>query len=75
VIVATDPVQQIAAARAAMKMRGYEPLRVDIGRNFWMNLRRDFPEIIAGEVTISGTLLGMNFSIRDDLEGFCVRPG
>jgi hypothetical protein len=69
---ALDELQQIAQARANMMMRGYEPLRLEMGRSFAQALER-----VQGTSMTSHPpreVLGMAFSVRPDMEGFAVLP-
>lgn len=63
---ALDELQQIAQARAVMLMRGYEPLRVEIGPETNRQLGTAISE--------DGTLLDMPVRVRSDMEGFAVLP-
>ena len=69
-----DPVAEIARARANMMMRGYEPLRVEVGRQMYAEIKGELdlqssrydPPVRPTEV------LGMPLITRDDMEGFAV---
>lgn len=69
-----DLLGRIAQARAQMLMRGFDPLALEIGRSTvrelvpWMAGQDDLPSGAPEEI------LGMGFTIRDDMEGFSVRP-
>lgn len=63
---AIDELQQIAQARAIMMMRGFEPLKVEIGPETNRQLGRAISE--------DGILLDMRVTVRSDMEGFAVRP-
>ena len=64
---AIDELQLVANARARMLMRGYEPLRIEIGTE--MN------RLLADHIAPDGQLLEMDVRVRTDMEGFAVRPG
>jgi hypothetical protein len=72
---AIDPLQQIAEARAIMLMRGYSPLRLEVGIGFWRELCRADPAL-AEHPPIHGTVvskvLDMPCMVRADMEGFAV---
>lgn len=61
---AIDELQLVAQARATMLMRGYEPLRVEIGPEFNRALSR--------AISTEGVLLDMAVTVRRDMEGFRV---
>ncbi len=61
---AIDELQLVAQARATMLMRGYDPLRIEIGPAFHRGL--------GAAVSEGGVLLDMPVTIRSDMEGFRV---
>lgn len=71
-----DILGAIAHARAQMLMRGYEPLRLDIGRAMLRDLQGQLWPFDATERNPrgEGEILGMPITERDDFEGFCVVP-
>jgi hypothetical protein len=75
---ALDELQQIAQARANMMMRGYEPLRLEMGRSFAQALERVQGQSMTSPPRMTSQppreVLGMAFSVRPDMEGFAVLP-
>jgi hypothetical protein len=69
---ALDELQQIAQARANMMMRGYEPLRLEMGHSFSQSLKRAQPPHVTSHP--HDEVLGMPFTVRADMEGFTVLP-
>lgn len=64
-----DLLRRIADARAQMLMRGYEPLRMDIGR---VTVRELVPWLAEDGPAVE--ILGMPFTVHEDMEGFAIRP-
>jgi hypothetical protein len=69
---ALDELQQIAQARANMMMRGYEPLKLEMGFSFSQSLKRAQPPHATSRPP--DDVLGMPFTVRVDMEGFTVLP-
>ena len=69
---AIDELQQIAQARATMLLRGFEPLWLDIGRDLARQIEARHPGLVNAD--LSASVFDMPFTIRDDMEGFAVRP-
>lgn len=61
---AIDELQQVAHARAAMLMRGFEPLALEIGPAFHRSL--------GAYVSPEGILLDMDVRVHTNMEGFRV---
>lgn len=70
---AIDELQQIAHARADMMARDYFPLRLEMGRNFANNLRRQVMGYTSHH-SLPLIILDMPWKIRPDMEGFSVIP-
>lgn len=63
---AVDELQLVAQARAAMLMRGFDPLRVEIGPQT--------NRALGPAISADGVLLDMPVTVRSDMEGFRVVP-
>lgn len=61
-----DIVQSIAQARATMLLRGYEPLRLELGPQTAKALGQD--------VSAADVLFSMPVRVRADMEGWAVVP-
>lgn len=65
----------IAQARAKMMMRGYDPLRLEIGLAWWNELTHQV--FLDCGAHLGGTgceVLGMPTTVTEDMEGFAVYP-
>lgn len=65
-----DLLRRIADARAQMLMRGYDPLHIDIGR---VTVRELVPWL-AHQDGWASEILGLPYTVRDDMEGFAIWP-
>jgi hypothetical protein len=68
-----DVIGHIAHARAAMLMRGYEPLRVEMGQKTFYDLRMEMNlDMLHAGPPEGQIILGMPIRVRADMEGFSV---
>lgn len=77
---AADELQQIARARVNMMLRGYEPLRLELGRQFSEDVMRQLGPSRYTEPHLKmprppATILSMPYTVRTDMEGFAVLHG
>lgn len=72
----TDLLGYIAHARAQMLMRGFEPLRIEIGSATLQQLRREARPYAPfdDDGAEPPSILGLAFVERTDIEGFVVVP-
>lgn len=61
-----DLVQAIARARATMMLRGYEPLRLELGVQIAKSLGQD--------LGAADVLFSMPVRVRADMEGWAIVP-
>lgn len=71
-----DELALIAQARATMLIRDYAPLRLEIGRaSFDRMVYWSGGAVLDPTERETPVILGMQTTVRDDMEGFAVLPG
>jgi hypothetical protein len=69
-----DLLNAIANARAAMLMRGYDPLRIEIGPRIAADLKRVYGDRVLEGPHGQSELQNMPLILRPDMEGFAILP-